>query len=582
MDLGSPIYELPAIKKTVSGRQYACKPRPTYPPNSVQELRFWDESNGDNFFEPDIFQYLPLLKPKLTRKGKVAGNQPYIINKPLEWWKAQCGFRGLPMSGSLADLQNRIRGLTGQTMCPLIAMACEEMEADYLTQNKDVVDKKWNLADDNEKARLWPQRLLSETFLVPSAPKEVLVVQVDEWPWRFEEICGQMNILCETRNTPFSERGQMGLRKIAVGLDPEVVGSKYAELDREAKRLILREREEREERHKKADEPFFEKLDLARTRTKEPEGEWDISGKWIINCPYMEENWGSEGQKCSIEFEYTKPDALGSAQLYGNFDFIALAGILRVVDPDYQSSKPPGSISSQQQALAIEDNQAKEEEEPTYNEDEEDHETLEQPEGEVISPAQFILPSTSMPSAKCRKFGFRWRGNETGEGEIQGDSEEDLCSITFENPNALSGIFISGLTGEQKFQGFREGVDAETTAVNRKRPYAVDPSEAWSGFGDDLHKRIWAEWWPDEPFPHGEILEEDAFEDFSDEESLEDLSDEDAAEKILNNLLDEFSGDEDALRDYLATCLNKTNLPHDDDDEEEEEEEQALPTPPPS
>ncbi|KEF56639.1 uncharacterized protein A1O9_06828 [Exophiala aquamarina CBS 119918] len=492
MDLGSPIYELPAIKRVVSGRHYACAPRPTYPPNSVQELLFWDLSNDDSWFEPDLSRYLPSLKPKL---GKFGVGRPSIIRKPLKWWKAQCGFRGLSTSGSLVHLQNRIRALGGQEMCPLLAAACAEMEEDYLTRNKDAIDKKWNLADDNEKAKLWPQRFLYESFLVPPAQEQVLVVEVDDWPYRFEKICGQMNIPCESRIVPFSD--SMGLRKIAVGLDAEAVRSRYAELDREAKRLILRWRQEKEERHKKADEPFFEKLDLARTKTEEIQGEWDVGGKWIINCPYMEESWGSEGQKCSIEFEYTRPDAFGLGQLYGSFDFIALAGIMRIVDPNCQSRENLDG-SSEREILSTEAKE-KREEEQEGSADSDDKEKADeaqvQAEGEAIDPDQFIIPCTSLPSAKSRKFGFRWRGNETGEGEIQGGSEEDLCSITFENPNALSGIFISDLTGEQKFQGFREGFDVEATAVNRKRPYGADPSSL--DFSDDIHKLIWFEGWPE-------------------------------------------------------------------------------------
>jgi len=292
-----------------------------------------------------------LLKPKVTTKGKTAADQPFIIRKPIEFWKAQCGFRGLSTSGSLSDLQNRIRGLGGQDMCPSIAVAAAEMELEYLAQNKDLVDQKWSLADDNEKAMLWPQRLLSETFLVPSPPEQVLVVQVDYRSFSFEKICGQMNIPCETRNLPSTNDSQVGLRKIAVGLDAEAVSSKYGEIDREIQRSILREKEEEEERRRKADEPFLSRLDLAKTKSVDPEGEWDITGKWVISCPYMQESWGSAGQKCSVKFKYTKPNAFGSAQLHGNFDFIALAGIWRIVDPNYGSS---ASLSPQLDAPATE------------------------------------------------------------------------------------------------------------------------------------------------------------------------------------------------------------------------------------
>jgi len=151
-----------------------------------------------------------------------------------------------------------------------------------------------------------------------------------------------------------------------------------------------------------------------------------------------------------------------------------------------------------------------------------------------------------MPSAKCRTFNFRWRGNETGEGEIQGDADEDLCSITFENPNALSGIFVSGLTGEQEFQGFREGFDAETATAKRKCLYAKDPREAWADWGPFHHERLWARWFPDEPYPEDPYdIEENSSSDFSDESlpgTPDDLTEDD---------LEEFSNDE--VRDELLS-----------------------------
>jgi hypothetical protein len=51
---------------------------------------------------------------------------------------------------------------------------------------------------------------------------------------------------------------------------------------------------------------------------------------------------------------------------------------------------------------------------------------------------------------------FRWRREETGEGEIQLGADEELCSLTFSNQGTeLSGTFISGLTGETAFSGIK-------------------------------------------------------------------------------------------------------------------------------
>ena len=98
--------------------------------------------------------------------------------------------------------------------------------------------------------------------------------------------------------------------------------------------------------------------------------------------------------------------------------------------------------------------------------------------------AKFLFRNASLPSSSSREFSFRWRGEETGEGEIQLDSDKELCSITFESPNALTGAFISDLTGMVEFKGFKEGFGTEAkegSGPRRRREigYFSDPSTAW-------------------------------------------------------------------------------------------------------
>ena len=97
-------------------------------------------------------------------------------------------------------------------------------------------------------------------------------------------------------------------------------------------------------------------------------------------------------------------------------------------------------------------------------------------------PNYFSIPAASLPSFGSRQFNFRWRGEETGEGEIQLDADEDLCSLTFESPNALSGIFISGLTDKIEFQGFKTELDPEAVrnqALKRRPVNLSDPRGEW-------------------------------------------------------------------------------------------------------
>ena len=106
--------------------------------------------------------------------------------------------------------------------------------------------------------------------------------------------------------------------------------------------------------------------------------------------------------------------------------------------------------------------------------------------------ARFLFPNNSLPSSSAREFTFRWRGEETGEGEIQLYSDEKLCSMIFESPNALSGVFISGLAGKVEFKGFRQGSETETKGrLPHERIEAAhwsDPSDAWHSRNEAAHE----------------------------------------------------------------------------------------------
>jgi len=73
-----------------------------------------------------------------------------------------------------------------------------------------------------------------------------------------------------------------------------------------------------------------------------------------------------------------------------------------------------------------------------------------------------LLNTPDLPSPRYPKWNYRWRGEETGEGEIQLYSEEKLCSVTFGEPGGteLVGIFDSDLTGRIDFTGMKTGVTA--------------------------------------------------------------------------------------------------------------------------
>lgn len=135
-----------------------------------------------------------------------------------------------------------------------------------------------------------------------------------------------------------------------------------------------------------------------------------------------------------------------------------------------------------------------EDEDEDEDEDEGSEEGLEEDEDTNSSTSMnFLFLKESLPSSDARQFGFRWRGEETGEGEIQLGADAKLCSITFASPNALTGVFVSGLTREVEFKGIREGFEAEASGSGSGggsgTVYWSDPSYEWSSRNAAAHER---------------------------------------------------------------------------------------------
>lgn len=344
------------------------------------------------------------------------------------------------------------------------------MKEDYVMKNDRAIDQIWIRGDKNEKARLWPKRFLFESAEEHSeSDRETLVVEVDDWGQEIKNVSGDLKICCEMRKMPDYRPGQ---RLVVVGLNEQSVRSKLAEIDRDIQRSSLRARQEKELREQETKDDFDRRFRLA----QKPKGEWNVSGEWNISCPYMEQQWGSEDQKCDLKIGFTKPIENGLVQMYASFDFIAITGIFRFVNPgaleDGQKETQKESTLGATENEYYSDGQSK---------DSHDHGS---------ASAQFLFPMSSLPSSKTREFSFRWRGKETGEGEIQLYFDKKLCSITFESPKALSGVFISDLTGKVEFRGIRQ--EPETGAKRpRKQQEAtgwLNPDYEWNSRNEAAHE----------------------------------------------------------------------------------------------
>ncbi|KIW98764.1 uncharacterized protein Z519_00427 [Cladophialophora bantiana CBS 173.52] len=443
-EFGSPNFVVPSFQKTFSGRKY------TFSFHDRDGPRFYDQSNNLTGFVADLSPYLPLLTPKLTKAGKVAKRQPGTEKKPLKWWKAQCGFRGLPVGGTVDALQGRLREHGNKGMSKAMAEFQDKLREEYLAKNMEEIEKRWNDGDNSEKAKIWPRRLLYESFFMkPVLPiKEVLVVMVDGWGNKITEVASALKIPCECTKLESFSTGQ---RLAVIGRDAQTVRAKLAELVRDDQRAGSRARQEQNNEFERR---YTKAKSMKASGAKGLKEKWDVTGSWTISCPYVEQEWGQQvDSECGLTINFTKATSNGLVQMFAEFDFLVIEGIMRFVNPQVQDGEM---------------------------EDQDD-------EGTTISSsttAQFLLPDTSLPSSRSRNFKFRWRGEDTHEGVIQLTSDKKLCSMTFESPHALNGMFYSGILGWVEFKGVK--TPAESGSTNA---YAADPAYQWSLRSEEAYER---------------------------------------------------------------------------------------------
>lgn len=208
---------------------------------------FFDTTNGNSKYEEDVTPWLPLLTPEPTQAGTVVSRQPKIPVQSKAWWRAQCGFRGLQLDGTVMDLQARLR-----------AHGSAGVSSDA---NKTFHEIKWNFFSlvyaaktDGEKADGWPGRLIAECFGPNGSRRdEVVVVEVSDWGNKIHAAAREAGVCKSIRKMPHHETGQ---RRVVLGLDEHAVSAHVAELDRDEVRAEQRARREEQEEGRSANAEF--------------------------------------------------------------------------------------------------------------------------------------------------------------------------------------------------------------------------------------------------------------------------------------------------------------------------------------
>ncbi|KAK0802736.1 hypothetical protein LTR87_003802 [Friedmanniomyces endolithicus] len=237
------------------------------------KLYRYDEEFNSN---PDA--YLPLLQPALTKSGKRRVHQP----------SAQCSFRNLDVTGSMAELQTRIR--TRDKACD--EHICEEIKE--LTKAGD--DHVWPGLSAKMKAWANPERAVREAFSGTDHVKPVVLKVGGDERARLRELCGTLGLEHESTDAPERHSTLSGIKSdrwLVVGSNARDVFEVISEISRQRcrKQAELKERQEVRRQaaiNQREAESRIRQVALVATAS-EKQGVWDLTGRWDITCPEMQE-----------------------------------------------------------------------------------------------------------------------------------------------------------------------------------------------------------------------------------------------------------------------------------------------------
>jgi hypothetical protein len=155
---------------------------------------------------------------------------------------------------------------------------------------------------------------------------------------------------------------------------------------------------------------------------------WHVTGFWRIKCPKIEGGYDAENLFFNISHDWVADNL----QMFGEFDFGIVKGVLRFQKPTPARTR---SVVAKETKLAASESRAE--------------------TGD--NNKNFDLLLNDEPSPRNSTWNFRWRGEETGESEIQRFSDRKVCSVTFSGLGdcELTGIFHNEYVSDCTFSGMK-------------------------------------------------------------------------------------------------------------------------------
>jgi hypothetical protein len=182
----------------------------------------------------------------------------------------------------------------------------------------------------------------------------------------------------------------------------------------------------------------------------------------------VEDQWDGDDMTLDLHLETRQ----GKLQLFGIFDFRVVSGIMRFEKPTPapKSQKVESSIKKRKRDEDIDMDNL-----PVYD-----------PyngggSDTTYTEKVFFLNATDQPTAWRPTWRYRWRGIETGECEIQCESDLAVNTMTFrKNGDEISGTFRCDFIGECTFTGVK--------IRSRPSDSNVDPANVWSEHDENAYE----------------------------------------------------------------------------------------------
>lgn len=481
---------------------------------------------------------------KLIHKdGKTNSKDAPIEKKSVAWWKAQCAFRGLNQSGSISDLQLRIRE-SKKKILPELKDAEKELAKEYKKLSKQAGEDKWtNLKTAEQKARSDADRYLREAFPESASgrPVDLDIVEV--------KIADRQSLASAARKlgleTVLVDAPSVGGKKpspaqwIIVGrtrdavwnqkqsIEQGVPSSNKASMTAKANFTKSQIPGTSQNLSKKAEEKVRPKSNaralntnaqppaakkakvephsepeasstLPRApRTKQtarksaaeeelyvPQSNWEVAGRYSISCPYIEGEWDIPHR---MRLDLYLQGGVERQQLFAVFDFGVLTGIMRFQKPAPIARAK--SIKSDSGNVSIKRPWDEYDSDGDVSMGGLDDVEPSQSERSSYQERDFHLSTKDVPTARKHTWPYRWRG-EMGLNEpiIEPHADQYVQYIKF----CKKGEEISGQIVGDSFRGpcSFTGVKIRTEGLRK-----VDPDYEWSKLSEAEYERRRVDRW---------------------------------------------------------------------------------------